>query len=233
MMRFAKKFSGLILVLGLALCAAPSITPAFADAASDKATVDAAKAAGRDPACVTLVAVGKVQPVEKLDQAFSTSDGTELHNGDVLIAAITSCTNTSNPSVMLAAGLLAKKAVEAGLTVAPHIKTSLAPGSRIVTDYLTRTGLLPYLEKLGFNVAAYGCTTCAGASGPLDAEIERAVAANDLITCAVLSGNRNFEARIHQSIKANFLMSPALVVAARCRKSCANPCSSSARQQRR
>ena len=153
------------------------------------------------------------QPAEKLDQAFRTSDGTELHNGDVLIAAITSCTNTSNPSVMLAAGLLAKKAVEAGLTVAPHIKTSLAPGSRIVTDYLTRTGLLPYLEKLGFNVAAYGCTTCIGNAGDLAAPINEAITSNDLVACAVLSGNRNFEARIHPLIKANFLASPPLVVA--------------------
>ncbi|KAB0584213.1 aconitate hydratase AcnA [Ideonella dechloratans] len=153
------------------------------------------------------------QPAEKLDQTFNTSDGTALHNGDVLIAAITSCTNTSNPSVMLAAGLLAKKAVEAGLTVAPHIKTSLAPGSRIVTDYLTRTGLLPYLEKLGFNVAAYGCTTCIGNAGDLTAPINEAITSNDLVACAVLSGNRNFEARIHPLIKANFLASPPLVVA--------------------
>jgi aconitate hydratase len=131
----------------------------------------------------------------------------------VLIAAITSCTNTSNPSVMLAAGLLAKKAVEAGLKVAPHIKTSLAPGSRIVTDYLTRTGLLPYLEKLGFNVAAYGCTTCIGNAGDLAAPINEAITSNDLVACAVLSGNRNFEARIHPLIKANFLASPPLVVA--------------------
>ncbi len=134
-------------------------------------------------------------------------------NGDVLIAAITSCTNTSNPSVLLAAGLLAKKAVEAGLKVAPHIKTSLAPGSRIVTEYLTKAGLLPYLEKLGFNVAAYGCTTCIGNAGDLTPELNDAITKNDLVCAAVLSGNRNFEARIHPNLKANFLASPPLVVA--------------------
>ncbi len=136
-----------------------------------------------------------------------------LGNGDVLIAAITSCTNTSNPSVLLAAGLLAKKAVEAGLRVQPHIKTSLAPGSRIVTEYLTQTGLLPYLEKLGFAVAGYGCTTCIGNAGDLTAELNEAITSNDLVCAAVLSGNRNFEARIHPNLKANFLASPPLVVA--------------------
>ena len=136
-----------------------------------------------------------------------------LGNGDVLIAAITSCTNTSNPSVLLAAGLLAKKAVKAGLKVAPHIKTSLAPGSRIVTEYLEKAGLLPYLEKLGFNVAAYGCTTCIGNAGDLRPEFNEAIQQNDLICAAVLSGNRNFEARIHPNLKANFLASPPLVVA--------------------
>ena len=134
-------------------------------------------------------------------------------HGDVLIAAITSCTNTSNPSVLLAAGLLAKKAVEAGLKVQPHIKTSLAPGSRIVTEYLTETGLLPYLEKLGFSLVGYGCTTCIGNSGDLTPELNDAISTNDLICAAVLSGNRNFEARIHPNIKANFLASPPLVVA--------------------
>ena len=136
-----------------------------------------------------------------------------LGHGDVLIAAITSCTNTSNPGVLLAAGLLAKKAVEAGLRVAPHIKTSLAPGSRVVTEYLTKTGLLPYLEKLGFNVAAYGCTTCIGNAGDLRPEFNQAITRNDLVCAAVLSGNRNFEARIHPNLKANFLASPPLVVA--------------------
>ena len=137
----------------------------------------------------------------------------DLGHGDVLIAAITSCTNTSNPSVMLAAGLLAKKAVERGLKVRPAVKNSLAPGSRVVTDYLNRTGLQPYLDKLGFNLVGYGCTTCIGNSGPLDPSIEQLVVDHDLIAASVLSGNRNFEARVHQSIKANFLMSPPLVVA--------------------
>ncbi len=139
--------------------------------------------------------------------------GIDLHNGDVLIAAITSCTNTSNPSVMLAAGLLAKKAVQAGLTVKPHVKTSLAPGSRLVTLYLTESGLLPYLEKLGFAIAGYGCTTCIGNAGDLLPEFNTAIQQNDLICAAVLSGNRNFEARIHPNIRANFLASPPLVVA--------------------
>jgi aconitate hydratase len=153
------------------------------------------------------------QAAEKLSQSFTTSDGIEIRNGDVLIAAITSCTNTSNPGVLLAAGLLAKKAVEAGLTVKKHIKTSLAPGSRIVTDYLEKAGLLPYLEKLGFTVAAYGCTTCIGNAGDLTTEINEAIVKNDLVCAAVLSGNRNFEARIHPNLKANFLASPPLVVA--------------------
>ncbi len=153
------------------------------------------------------------QPPEKLSQSFTTSNGIEIRSGDVLIAAITSCTNTSNPGVLLAAGLLAKKAVERGLTVKPHIKTSLAPGSRVVTEYLTNTGLLPYLEKLGFAVAAYGCTTCIGNAGDLAPEINEVITANDLVCAAVLSGNRNFEARIHPNLKANFLASPPLVVA--------------------
>jgi aconitate hydratase len=137
----------------------------------------------------------------------------ELHDGDVLIAAITSCTNTSNPSVMLAAGLLAKKAVEKGLRVPRVVKTSLAPGSRVVTDYYHRSGLQPYLDQLGFNTVGYGCTTCIGNSGPLDPRVEEAITKLDLIGVSVLSGNRNFEARVHQSIRANFLMSPPLVVA--------------------
>jgi len=136
-----------------------------------------------------------------------------IRNGSVLIAAITSCTNTSNPSVMLAAGLLAKKAVEAGLDMDPTVKTSLAPGSRVVTAYLEKTGLQPYFDQLGFQTVGYGCTTCIGNSGPLNPEVEKAITDNDLIAAAVLSGNRNFEARIHQNIKANFLMSPPLVVA--------------------
>ncbi len=153
------------------------------------------------------------QPAEKLSLACNTADGLAIHNGDVLIAAITSCTNTSNPGVLLAAGLLAKKAVQAGLKVKKHIKTSLAPGSRIVTEYLEKAGLLPYLEKLGFSVAAYGCTTCIGNAGDLTPEINEVITQNDLVCAAVLSGNRNFEARIHPNLKANFLASPPLVVA--------------------
>jgi aconitate hydratase len=138
---------------------------------------------------------------------------TEIGHGSVLIAAITSCTNTSNPGVMLGAGLLAKKAVERGLKVNPVVKTSLAPGSRVVSDYLSKTGLQPYLDQLGFNLVGYGCTTCIGNSGPLHAAVEEAIISNDLVAASVLSGNRNFEARVHQNIKANFLMSPPLVVA--------------------
>jgi len=137
----------------------------------------------------------------------------ELTHGAVVIAAITSCTNTSNPSVMLAAGLLAKNAVERGLGVGPWVKTSLAPGSRVVSEYLTKTGLQPFLDRLGFALVGFGCTTCIGNSGPLDPGLEEAIIKNDLIGASVLSGNRNFEARIHQSVKANFLMSPPLVVA--------------------
>ena len=157
-------------------------------------------------------AMARGDEVDAPQAAKGQADPT-VGNGDVLIAAITSCTNTSNPSVLLAAGLLAKKAVEAGLSVQPHIKTSLAPGSRIVTEYLTETGLMPYLEKLGFSLAGYGCTTCIGNSGDLTAELNEAISSNDLICAAVLSGNRNFEARIHPNIKANFLASPPLVVA--------------------
>ena len=148
----------------------------------------------------------------KADVALTGGKSTIGH-GSVLIAAITSCTNTSNPSVMLAAGLLAKKAVEKGLTVNASVKASLAPGSRVVTDYLDKTGLQPFLDKLGFNLVGYGCTTCIGNSGPLNPAIEEAVVKNNLVAAAVLSGNRNFEARVHQNIKANFLMSPPLVVA--------------------
>jgi aconitate hydratase len=137
----------------------------------------------------------------------------DLSHGDVVIAAITSCTNTSNPAVMLAAGLLAKKAIESGLTVQPWVKTSLSPGSRVVSEYLSKTGLQPFLDQLGFNVVGFGCTTCIGNSGPLDRDIEAGLTGNDIIAASVLSGNRNFEARIHQSVKANFLMSPPLVIA--------------------
>jgi aconitate hydratase len=151
---------------------------------------------------------------QSLGKPARTAGGAGLTDGDVLIAAITSCTNTSNPSVMLAAGLLAKKAVKAGLKVnTKRVKTSLAPGSRIVTQYLEKAGLLPYLEQLGFAVAAYGCTTCIGNAGDLAPELNEAITANDLVCAAVLSGNRNFEARIHPNLKANFLASPPLVVA--------------------
>jgi aconitate hydratase len=153
------------------------------------------------------------QPAAKLAPAVEAANGLMLRNGDVLIAAITSCTNTSNPGVMLAAGLLAKKAAARGLKVAPHIKTSLAPGSRIVTDYLEKAGLIEPLAQLGFQLAAYGCTTCIGNAGDLAPEINDAIIKHDLICAAVLSGNRNFEARIHPNLKANFLASPPLVVA--------------------
>lgn len=159
---------------------------------------------------------GYNQKTSDLKQLFSTRDSagvSDVSHGDVLIAAITSCTNTSNPGVMLAAGLLAKKAVEKGLRVSPTVKTSLAPGSRVVSSYLEKTGLQPYLDQLGFNLVGFGCTTCIGNSGPLEAKLEKIVTEKDLVVASVLSGNRNFEARVHPSIKANFLMSPPLVVA--------------------
>ena len=152
-------------------------------------------------------------PADELTRTSYRPADTQIGHGSVLIAAITSCTNTSNPSVMLAAGLLAKKAVARGLSVNPAVKTSLGPGSRVVTDYLTKTGLQTYLDQLGFQTVGYGCTTCIGNSGPLHPALEDAIAKNDLITASVLSGNRNFEARVHQNVKANFLMSPPLVVA--------------------
>src|SRR5262249_32676550 len=137
----------------------------------------------------------------------------DVGHGDVLIAAITSCTNTSNPALLLAARLLAQKGGERGLKPHPRVKTSLAPGSKVVTAYLRDAGLLPYLEELGFGVVAYGCTTCMGAAGPLEAALDDAVVKSDLVACSVLSGNRNFEARVHQNLRANFLASPPLVVA--------------------
>jgi aconitate hydratase len=153
-----------------------------------------------------------------IDKRFPLAAGdrreqTGLRHGSVGIAAITSCTNTSNPSVMIAAGLVAKKAVEKGIAPPPYVKTSLAPGSRVVSEYLEKTGLQQYLNRIGFNLVGYGCSTCIGNSGPLDPAIEDLIAKNDLVSASVLSGNRNFEARIHQSIKANLLMSPPLVVA--------------------
>ena len=201
-------------------------------------TIDFAKAAmagggEQSPSTVPMVAGGVVTPsntsvwtetemvnnrptpdrLEEVHPGEFPHAEVDLGHGDVLIAAITSCTNTSNPSVMLAAGLLAKKAVERGLSVGPAVKNSLAPGSRVVTEYLQKAGLQPYLDQLGFNLVGYGCTTCIGNSGPLDPAIEDVVNEHDLVAASVLSGNRNFEARVHQSIKANFLMSPPLVVA--------------------
>ncbi|MBK8000757.1 MAG: aconitate hydratase AcnA [Verrucomicrobia bacterium] len=164
---------------------------------------------------VTENGFGKTRQVfgKSVKVEMASKKKANVGTGSVLIAAITSCTNTSNPSVMLAAGLLAKKAVEKGLKVNPAVKASLAPGSRVVTDYLKKTGLTPYLNKLRFNTVGYGCTTCIGNSGPLDPAIEDAVVKNDYVTASVLSGNRNFEARVHQNVKSNFLMSPPLVVA--------------------
>ena len=164
---------------------------------------------------VTENGFGKTRQVfgKSVKVEMASKKKANIGTGSVLIAAITSCTNTSNPSVMLAAGLLAKKAVEKGLKVNPAVKASLAPGSRVVTDYLKKTGLTPYLNKLRFNTVGYGCTTCIGNSGPLDPAIEDAVVKNDFVTASVLSGNRNFEARVHQNVKSNFLMSPPLVVA--------------------
>ena len=151
--------------------------------------------------------------LKEADEPEFNSGDTQIGHGSVLIASITSCTNTSNPSVMLGAGLLAKKAVERGLKVDPAVKTSLAPGSRVVTDYLDKSGLQPFLDQLGFQIVGYGCATCIGNSGPLHPKIEEAITEHDLVAASVLSGNRNFEARVHQNIKANFLMSPPLVVA--------------------
>jgi len=153
------------------------------------------------------------EALDNREKVGLNGDAAEIGHGSVLIAAITSCTNTSNPSVMIAAGLLAKKAVEKGLSVKAVVKTSLAPGSRVVTDYLNETGLQEYLDKLGFHLVGYGCTTCIGNSGPLSEEVEQALSRGGLVAASVLSGNRNFEARVHGSIKANFLMSPPLVVA--------------------
>jgi aconitate hydratase len=152
-------------------------------------------------------------PNRVVDAPGPDADGRDVGHGDVVIAAITSCTNTSNPAVMLAAGLLARNAVERGLTVKPTVKTSLAPGSRVTSGYLERTGLQAYLDRLGFQVVGYGCTTCIGNSGPLDDRIEKAIVDHDVVAASVLSGNRNFEARVHQSVRANYLMSPPLVVA--------------------
>jgi aconitate hydratase len=177
---------------------------------------DNADQSAKNTSALTEIEMMNNRPTPDRVESAEESPASEVHDighGDVLIAAITSCTNTSNPSVMLAAGLLARKAVEKGLQVKPTVKRSLAPGSRVVTEYLRNSGLQPYLDQLGFNVVGYGCTTCIGNSGPLNPSIEDVVTGKDVIAASVLSGNRNFEARVHQSIKANFLMSPPLVVA--------------------
>ncbi len=162
---------------------------------------------------VTETTITTAKHGNELDRSFPTSDKKELHHGDVVIAAITSCTNTSNPNVMLASGLLARKALKKGLKPKPWVKSSLAPGSKVVTDYLKKTGLTKDLERLGFYLVGYGCTTCIGNSGPLPEPIAKTVTENDLVVSAVLSGNRNFEGRIHPLVKANWLASPPLVVA--------------------
>ena len=187
------------------------LQPIHAGGGSQEAPVGRPAAEAGDRASEREMATNHPTPDPISGSAPSLSGS--IGHGSVLIAAITSCTNTSNPSVMLAAGLLAKKAVERGMTVNATVKSSLAPGSRVVTDYLTKTGLQPYLDQLGFQTVGYGCTTCIGNSGPLHPAIESAVVKNDLVGAAVLSGNRNFEARVHQNVKANFLMSPPLVVA--------------------
>ena len=155
----------------------------------------------------------KPELVERTAKVGTNGGSYEIGHGAVVIAAITSCTNTSNPSVMVAAGLLARKALEKGLQVKPYVKTSLAPGSRVVTEYLKKADLLEPLAKLGFNIVGYGCTTCIGNSGPLPGEVARAVTGSDLVAAAVISGNRNFEGRVHPLVKANYLASPPLVVA--------------------
>jgi len=175
--------------------------------------VSGANSSVRNTNPLTELEMANNRPTPDLVKTVTMGGPGSIRHASVLIAAITSCTNTSNPSVMLAAGLLAKKAVERGLAVNPLVKTSLAPGSRVVSDYLNRAGLQTYLDKLGFNVVGYGCTTCIGNSGPLSAPVDEAIGKFDLVAASVLSGNRNFEARVHQSIKANFLMSQPLVVA--------------------
>ena len=164
------------------------------------------KAKASPPSSASAVAVMELPAQVRVASA-------DLEHGSVVMAAITSCTNTSNPSVMIGAGLVAKKAVERGLTTKPWVKTSLAPGSKVVTDYLEKAGLTPYLDQLGFNLVGYGCTTCIGNSGPLPEDVSAIVAEKNLVVCSVLSGNRNFEGRIQQQVRANYLASPPLVVA--------------------
>jgi aconitate hydratase len=193
------------------LLAAPAVNVLAGGGAQNPVTHAEAKA--KNTSTTTEREMANNRPTPDVVVAPTPRVEGKVGHGSVLIAAITSCTNTSNPSVMLAAGLLAKKAVEKGLKPNPVVKSSLAPGSRVVTDYLNKTGLTPYLDQLGFQTVGYGCTTCIGNSGPLHPVIEEAVVKNDLVAASVLSGNRNFEARVHQNIKANFLMSPPLVVA--------------------
>ena len=195
----------------LAVGEAPEV-PATLDSIPDNQD-SVSSAFGAQEGVVTESSDQAAYPLYEVSVDSKGGEKDVITHGSVLIAAITSCTNTSNPSVMLAAGLLAQKANAKGLTVKPAVKTSLGPGSRVVTDYLNKTGLQVELDKLGFQTVGYGCTTCIGNSGPLDAGIEDVVKAEDIVAASVLSGNRNFEARVHQSIKANFLMSPPLVVA--------------------
>ncbi len=182
-------------------------------AAWQRSTVTDAAVAEKAPLQVTTTVATNTGAANTVKGRFNVDPDQYLDHGSVVIAAITSCTNTSNPSVMIAAGILAKKAVEKGLTVPPWVKTSLAPGSRVVTDYYTRAGLLPYLEKLRFNVVGYGCTTCIGNSGPLPADVSKSIEEHGLVAVSVLSGNRNFEGRVNVDVRANYLMSPPLVVA--------------------
>ena len=185
-----------------------------AAAAWERATVtDTAVAAEENEGPATSSATAPLQVTTTVKERFNVDPDKYLDHGSVVIAAITSCTNTSNPSVMVAAGILAKKAVEKGLSVPPWVKTSLAPGSRVVTDYYEKAGLLPYLEKLRFNVVGYGCTTCIGNSGPLPTDVSRSIDEHGLVAVSVLSGNRNFEGRVNVDVRANYLMSPPLVVA--------------------
>jgi aconitate hydratase len=179
------------------------------------ATTDAAVAAEENegPATSSATTSAPLHVTTTVKERFHVDPDPYLDHGSVVIAAITSCTNTSNPSVMIAAGILAKKAVEKGLSVPPWVKTSLAPGSRVVTDYYQKSGLLPYLEKLRFNVVGYGCTTCIGNSGPLPADVSKSIDEHGLVAVSVLSGNRNFEGRVNVDVRANYLMSPPLVVA--------------------
>ena len=209
---------------GLWYDANESIDPIFTDTLSlDLTTVEPSLAGPKRPqdkvnldTLPTAFAsfVDECGKAQEVTQAFATDDpNVQLHHGDVVIAAITSCTNTSNPSVLMAAGLLAKRAVEKGLQRKPWVKSSLAPGSKVVTDYLNFAGLQTYLDQLGFNLVGYGCTTCIGNSGPLPPAIADAITAHDLVVSAVLSGNRNFEGRVHPQVRANWLASPPLVVA--------------------